>query len=158
MLSIRFCPAGGPVKIASVNPVTASKPTVIPPVGREVDLPQGGQTGQPSPAEKPYLCISGALPAIAIAIAADLTPPCVGDVGQDSPFGDMRRPTGRVCRSAWLQRETEIGLLHPVRGSGAADVGRADPSDSPSLAPTHSLYTQSRIHPQAVHTTVMLPP
>ena len=48
-----------------MNPVMASNPTVIPPVGREVDLPQGGQTGQPSPAEKPYLCISGALHAIA---------------------------------------------------------------------------------------------
>ena len=57
-----------------MNPVTASKPTVIPPVGREVDLPQGGQTGQPSPAEKPYLCISGALHAIAIAIAIAADP------------------------------------------------------------------------------------
>jgi hypothetical protein len=35
---------------------------------------------------------------------------------------------------------------------------RADPSDSPSLAPTHSLSTQSRIHPQPVHTTVLPPP
>ena len=63
-----------------------------------------------------------------------------------------------VCRSAWLQRETKIGLLHPVRGSGAADVGRVDPSVFPSLESAHSLYTQFRTYPQPVHTTVMPPP
>lgn len=50
------------------------------------------------------------------------------------------------------------GLLGPRSGSCAPDVARADPSESPSLAPIHSLYTQSRIHPQAVHTTVLPPP
>jgi hypothetical protein len=35
---------------------------------------------------------------------------------------------------------------------------RADQSDCPLLAPIHSLYTQSRVHPQPVHTTVLPPP
>jgi hypothetical protein len=54
----------------------------------------------------------------------------------------MRRPTGTVWPSAWLQRETEIGLLHPFGGQARADVGRVDPSISPSFG----------IRPQSVHT------
>ena len=60
--------------------------------------------------------------------------------------------------SVWLQRDTEAGCEVAARGRALLILVRADPSDSPSLAPTHSLSTQSRIHPQPVHTTVLPPP
>jgi len=75
----------------------------------------------------------------------------------DNPFVKMSR-LASVSLAHLVTMRYRNGLLGPRSGSCAADVGRADPSDSPSLAPTHSLYTQSRIHPQAVHTTVMPPP
>jgi hypothetical protein len=60
--------------------------------------------------------------------------------------------------SVWLQRGTKLVARSPFGGHALLILVRADPSDSPSLAPTHSLSTQSRIHPQPVHTTVLPPP
>jgi hypothetical protein len=46
------------------------------PVGREADLLQGRQTGQPVSAEKTFLCVSGAYP-----LGRRLISPCVIKIG-----------------------------------------------------------------------------
>jgi hypothetical protein len=83
--------------------------------------------------------------------------PCVGKIVHDNPFVTMSR-LASVSLACLVTTRYRSGLSGPRSGSCAPDVARADPSESPSLAPTHSLYTQSRIHPQAVHTTVLPPP
>src|SRR6478752_4779875 len=104
--------------------------------------------------EDPHLCASvrRCLPSPPL-----WTSPCVSDIGQDTPFVNMSDSTSGVCRSVWLQRDTELVARSPLRGSCVSDVGRVDPSYSSSLASIHSLYTPSGTAPQPVHTTVLPP-
>ena len=74
------------------------------------------------------------------------------------PFGEISRPTSGVSWPGWLQRDTEAVVRSPLGGRALVSLVGQFPSDSPSSAPIHSLYTQSRIRPQSVHTTLMLPP
>lgn len=93
-----------------------------------------------------------------VPLSSPWTSLCAGDIGQDSPFVNMSRPTSAAFRCAWLQRDTELVARFPLGGRVllmlAGWIRRIPRRWTPSTVCAHNPAAA----PQPVHTTVLPPP